>query len=133
MSELQFRGKKITDRERKLLENIFGEKIDDLNLCQAILLAAMLPENTLARGAITRALTQKKCDVGDGARAARALIKKVRKRDGYALTRKEKLKRAGDATKRLGRTLVERRSEVGHEVKKVLMLWLAIIWNRSGQ
>lgn len=131
MSELLFRGKKITERERRLLEDIFNEKIDDLHLCQAILLAAMLPENTLARGAITRALTQKKCDVGDGSRAARALIRKVRKRNGYTMTRKERLKRAGAATKRFGRVLVERRGEVGDEFRKVLLLWLALFWNRG--
>ena len=52
-SELSFRGKKITERERKLLEEIFEEKIDDLYLCQSILLAAMKPEYVLARAAFT--------------------------------------------------------------------------------
>jgi hypothetical protein len=129
---MMFRGKKITERERKLLEDIFDEKIDDLNLCQAIMLAAMLPEHTLERGAITRALTKKKCDYGDGARAVKKLIRKVRKRDGYRTTRKEKFARARFATKRFGRTLVARRGEVGDEFKKVLMLWVGLFWNRSG-
>jgi hypothetical protein len=124
-SEMMFRGKKITDRERKLLEYIFDEKIDDLHLCQSIMLAAMLPENTLARGALTRALTKKQCNYGDGARAVKKLIRKVRKRDGYRMSRREKLSRASFATKRFGRALVTRRGEVGDEFKKVLMLWVA--------
>ncbi|MEZ0260778.1 MAG: hypothetical protein ACAH80_07195 [Alphaproteobacteria bacterium] len=132
MSEMKFKGKSITDRERKLLEDIFDEKIDDLDLCQSIMLAAMLPEHTLERGAITRALTKKKCDYGDGARAVKKLIRRVRKRDGYTMGRREKLSRASAATKKFGRTLVSRRGEVAYEFKKVLLLWLALFWNRSG-
>lgn len=129
---MRFLGKKITDRERKLLEDIFDEKIDDLNLCQSIMLAAMLPEHTLERGAITRALTKKKCDYGDGARAVKKLIRRVRKRDGYTLSRREKLARAGAATKKFGRTLVNRRGEVAQEFRNVLMLWVALFWNNRG-
>ena len=81
-SELFFKGKKITDKERKLLSDVFEEKIDDLYLCQSILLAAMRPENVLARSAFTRALTQKHCGYTDGGREARKLIRRIRRKLG---------------------------------------------------
>lgn len=102
-SELFFKGKKITDRERKLLSDIFEEKIDDLYLCQSILLAAMRPENVLARSAFTRALTQKHCGYTDGGREARKLIRRIRRKLGYRLSFSDRYERLKYATKKLHR------------------------------
>jgi hypothetical protein len=85
-SELFFKGKKITDKERRLLADVFEMKIDDLYLCQSILLAAMKPEHALARSAFTRALTKKRCAYTDGGREARKLIRRTRRKLGYSLS-----------------------------------------------
>lgn len=100
-SALFFRGKQITERERKLLEEIFEEKIDDLYLCQSILLAAMKPENLLARAAFTRALTLKYCAYADGGREARKLIRRIRRKLGYRLSFSDRLQGVHLALKKL--------------------------------
>jgi hypothetical protein len=94
-SELFFRGKKITARDRQMLEKIFDEKIDDLYLCQTILLASMRPENILARGAFTRALTKHRCAYADGGREAKRLIRRMRRKLGYRLSPGEYFGRLG--------------------------------------
>jgi hypothetical protein len=91
--ELFFQGRKITDRERLMLEEIFDAKIDDLYLCQSILLAAMRPENVLARAAFTRALTRKRCAFHEGGRAAKKLIRRTRRKLGYRVTLDDRVSR----------------------------------------
>ena len=78
-----FMGREITDAERIQLEKVFKEKIDDLPLCNAILTMAMQPEYVLERGAFARALKHGYCGYQDGARAAKDLIRMMRKRLGY--------------------------------------------------
>ena len=115
-SELFFRGKKITERERKLLGDIFEEKIDDLYLCQSILLAAMKPENILARAAFTRALTQKRCAYTDGGREARKLIRRIRRKLGYRLSFAERLDRVHATLKKLCRDYQQQDDSVWHSM-----------------
>jgi hypothetical protein len=100
-SELSFRGKKITERERRLLEDIFEEKIHDLYLCQSILLAAMRPEQVLARAAFTRALTNEYCAYADGGREARKLIRRIRRKLGYRLSISDRLEGVHRALQKL--------------------------------
>ncbi len=78
-----FMGKEITETERVLLEKVFKEKIDDLELCKAILTVSMQPEYVLERGAFARALKHGYCGYQDGARAAVDLIRMMRKKLGY--------------------------------------------------
>jgi len=78
-----FQGKKITHRERAILAICFDETIDDMPLCHAILVRAMRPENTLVRGALTRALKTGQCKYEEGGRLAKKLIRTTRRQMGY--------------------------------------------------
>jgi hypothetical protein len=119
-SELYFKGKKVTERERRLLEQVFDEKIDDLYLCQSILLAAMRPENGLARGAFTRALTKRACAYHDGVRDARRVIRRTRRKLGYRLTLRDRCNRAGRRLRRTARDCREKRGEIAHIIGDTL-------------
>jgi hypothetical protein len=86
-------GRKIGMRELRQISECFDEKIDDLRLCQAILVLAMKKENALARGAFGRAIKTGVCGYGDGKRAAQKLIREARRRLGYKYTFQEKRQR----------------------------------------
>lgn len=83
MIEVWFRGRKIGEKQRLLVEEAFHEKIDDLELLNAVLGVAGQKGYELERGAFTRALKHGYCADSDGGRAAKALIKRVRKKLGY--------------------------------------------------
>jgi hypothetical protein len=127
-SQLFFRGKKITERERKLLAEVFEEKIDDLYLCQSILLAAMRPENVLARAAFTRALTHKYCSYTDGGREARKLIRRVRRKLGYRLSFSDRMGRLRQAGRNLSRSYAEHDEQIWSDVADVLTAGFKIIF-----
>jgi len=93
MIEVWFRGQKIGEKQRLLVEDAFHEKIDDLELLSAILGVAGQKGYELERGAFTRALKHGYCADSDGGRAAKALIRKVRRKLGYKYTIGEKVKR----------------------------------------
>ncbi|MEZ0223363.1 MAG: hypothetical protein ACAH83_02330 [Alphaproteobacteria bacterium] len=119
-SELFFKGKKITDKERKLLSDVFEEKIDDLYLCQSILLAAMRPENVLARSAFTRALTRKHCGYTDGGREARKLIRRIRRKLGYRLSIADRWERLKYTTKKVHRDFQEHDAAIKEDIGEVI-------------
>lgn len=74
-----FQGKKITQAERAMLAQAFGETIDDMTVCHTVLIRAMQENKTLERGAITRALQGKAVGYTDGGRAVKRLIRAVRR------------------------------------------------------
>lgn len=78
-----FLGKKITQRERAILSACFDETIDDMPLCNAILIRAMRPENALMRGALARALKTGRCKYEEGGRLVKKLIRVTRRQMGY--------------------------------------------------
>ena len=73
----------MTHVERARLAACFGETIDDMKVCHAVLIRAMQPDYTLERGAIARALQTGKCDYNAGGRAVKRLIRAVRHDFGY--------------------------------------------------
>ena len=93
IEDVWFMGKKIGEDELQKLSACFGEKIDDMELCKAILAVAAQPGFELERGAFTRGLQHGYCGVSDGARAARALIRKMRRKLGYKYSPAESLAR----------------------------------------
>lgn len=84
--KVRYKGREITQQDLDNLERCFGEKVDDVNLCQAIIMHAMKAENVLARSALTRALETGECGPGEGRRLARALIRRMRRGLGYSYT-----------------------------------------------
>ncbi|MBI1215793.1 MAG: hypothetical protein GC185_08245 [Alphaproteobacteria bacterium] len=93
VEDIFFMGKKIDDAAMRRISDCFDEKIDDIRLCQAVLVLAMKKENALARSAFARALKQGYCSYADGKREARQLIREARRRLGYKYTFGEKLAR----------------------------------------
>lgn len=81
-----YKGRAITPRDLNRLSQCFGEKIDDMKLCQAIILRVMQSHNALARGAMVRALDTGICKPGEGGRDMRRIIRKARRDLGYSYT-----------------------------------------------
>lgn len=84
--KVRYKGREITQKDLDNLERCFGEKVDDVNLCQAIIMHAMKADNALLRGALVRALETGECGPGEGRRQARALICRMRRGLGYSYT-----------------------------------------------
>lgn len=82
-ASVYFQGKKITHAERARLAACFGETVDDMKVCHAVLIRAMQPDHALERGAIARALQTGKCEYNAGGRAVKRLIRAVRHDFGY--------------------------------------------------
>lgn len=82
--KIRYKGRTITPRDLETLGRCFGEKIDDMNLCQAVILRVMQSHNALARGAVVRALDTGRCGPGDGGRAVRSIIRRTRRDLGYS-------------------------------------------------
>ena len=93
IDDVQFMGKTIGEKERQQLAEVFGVEIDDLPLLHAILAISAHKDFALERSAFTRALKHGYCSDADGGRAAKALIKKMRKKTGYQPSVTEKLKK----------------------------------------
>lgn len=93
IEDVRFMGRKIGENERHKIAECFGEKIDDLKLCHAILAMAAQPDFALERGAFARALKHGYCSDLEGGRAAKALIRKMRKKLGYKDSIAEKVKK----------------------------------------
>ena len=93
IDDVQFMGRKIGEKERLQLAEVFGVKIDDLPLLHAILAIVSHKDMVLERGAFTRALKHGYCSDADGGRAAKALIKKMRKKMGYEAGVVDKIKK----------------------------------------
>ena len=66
-----YKGRAITPRDLDRLSQCFGEKIDDMKLCQAVILRVMQSHNAMARGAMVRALDTGICKPGEGGRDMR--------------------------------------------------------------
>jgi len=81
--KIQYKGRTITPQDLDRLGRCFGEKIDDMKLCQAVILRIMQSHNALARGAVVRALDTGACGPGEGGRAVRKIIRKARRDLGY--------------------------------------------------
>ncbi|HCS23605.1 MAG TPA: hypothetical protein PLW48_00160 [Alphaproteobacteria bacterium] len=84
--KIQYKGRSITPRDLERLSNCFGEKIDDMKLCQAVILRVMQSHNALARGAVVRALDTGRCAAGEGGRDVRKIIRRARRELGYTYT-----------------------------------------------
>lgn len=91
--KIQYKGRTITPQDLDRLGRCFGEKIDDMKLCQAVILRIMQSHNALARGAVVRALDTGLCGPGEGGRAVRKIIRKARRDLGYAYEWHEHLDR----------------------------------------
>ncbi len=81
-----YKGRAITVRDLDRLSQCFGEKIDDMKLCQAIILRVMQSHNEKARRAMVRALDTGICRPGEGGREMRRIIRRARRDMGYSYT-----------------------------------------------
>lgn len=81
-----YKGRAITARDLDRLSQCFGEKIDDMKLCQAIILRVMQSHNEKARRAMVRALDTGICGPGEGGREMRSIIRRARRDLGYSYT-----------------------------------------------
>lgn len=81
-----YKGRAITARDLDRLSQCFGEKIDDMKLCQAIILRVMQSHNEKARRAMVRALDTGMCRPGEGGREMRSIIRRARRDLGYSYT-----------------------------------------------
>lgn len=81
-----YKGRTVTVRDLDRLSQCFGEKIDDMKLCQAVILRVMQSRNAMARGAMVRALDTGMCRPGEGGRDVRKIIRRVRRDLGYSYT-----------------------------------------------
>jgi len=91
--KILYKGRSITPRDLQKLSDCFGEKIDDMKLCQAVILRVMQSHNALARGAVVRALDTGRCAAGEGGRDVRKIIRRARRELGYTYTWHEKFDR----------------------------------------
>lgn len=91
--KIQYKGRTITPQDLDTLGRCFGEKIDDMKLCQAVILRVMQSHNALARGAVVRALDTGVCGPGEGGRAVRKIIRKARRDLGYSYDWHERIDR----------------------------------------
>ncbi|MDP2205365.1 MAG: hypothetical protein Q8K65_03580 [Alphaproteobacteria bacterium] len=91
--KIQYKGRTITPQDLEKIGRCFGEKIDDMKLCQAVILRVMQSHNALARGAVVRALDTGKCGPGEGGRAVRKIIRKARRDLGYRYEWHERIDR----------------------------------------
>ncbi len=95
--KIQYKGRTITPQDLDTLGRCFGEKIDDMKLCQAVILRVMQSHNALARGAVVRALDTGVCGPGEGGRAVRKIIRRARRDLGYSYDWHEHLDRLQSA------------------------------------
>ena len=81
-----YKGRAITARDLERLSQCFGEKIDDMKLCQAVILRLMQSHNEKARRAMVRGLDDGICRPGEGGREMRSIIRRARRDLGYSYT-----------------------------------------------
>lgn len=91
--KIYFKGRAITAGDLETLSRCFGEKIDDMKLCQAVILRVMQSRSALARGAVTRALDTGRVGPGEGGRVVRHIIRRARRDLGYSYDWHEHLDR----------------------------------------
>ncbi|MFN7112863.1 MAG: hypothetical protein ACK4PK_00715 [Alphaproteobacteria bacterium] len=91
--KMLYKGRSITPQDLDILSRCFGEKIDDMKLCQAVILRVMQSHNALARGAVVRALDTGRCGPGEGGRAVRKIIRAARRDLGYQYDVHERIDR----------------------------------------
>lgn len=107
--KIQYKGRSLTERDIENLNQCFGEKIDDMRLCEAVILRVMQSPNAIARGAMSRVLDTGRIGTGEGGRVVRQIIRRTRRDLGYKYTWGERLRRFGAAltSRRLRQALMQ--------------------------